>query len=882
MNNVMKFANLLEHAPLDREIPDGNANLKLLEAVLTDEEARIAILCPNEYRSSEEIAAATGEDLEHLQQMLERLTHLGMIVCYAEDGVTVKYKHCEWMPGISEHFLLIPEHQTPEMAKLWEEHTVYYSDSGAPLGGALGGAPMRTIPIEESIEANSTLLSWEDLQYHLDKSDIYSAAPCECRLSQKLLGNACEHPIEETCVQIGPQADYYIRTGRGKRKTRAEIEVILRNAEKAGLVHNAFLCEGKDLTPFICNCCSCACLGLRVATKFQNTDALRSNFVAIVDPEKCVGCGSCVEKCNLNAAVLGSALCKENQVPDRESIHDTEWTEEYWDFDYLKRKMVNEYGTAPCKTACPAHISVQGYIRKAQEGKFDEALKVIKRDNPFPAICGRVCPHDCEKECTRAELDEAIAIDDIKKFIADKEIELGHRYTPEMKEKRTEKIAIIGSGPSGLTCAYYLAVDGFDVTVYEKENVLGGMMTLGIPNFRLEKTVVNAEIDVLREMGIKFITGVDIGKDKTIADLRAEGFKAFFIGIGAQGARALGVEGENGSGVISGVDFLRNIALGKETKLSGKTLVIGGGNVAIDVARAALRVSDDRVEMVCLEQREEMPALPEEQEEAIAEGVILENGWGPQRILTENGKVVGVMFKRCVSAFNEYQHFAPIYNEQDTMIIECANVIVAIGQSIEHGTLLENTAVKTGRGGTIVADPMTLQTDDADIFTGGDVLTGPKFAINAIASGKTAAGSIYRYLLNINMTLRREREYHPLDKENLELDGYDRLPRQRTSDVSHENAKSSFNDLRVSLTEEQVMKESNRCLGCGISVIDEYRCMGCGVCHGNCEFDAIHLVRKFDIDAPETPEDFMNKMFGYMMERNERVAAKKALQSQEV
>jgi NADPH-dependent glutamate synthase beta subunit-like oxidoreductase len=313
--------------------------------------------------------------------------------------------------------------------------------------------------------------------------------------------------------------------------------------------------------------------------------------------------------------------------------------------------MVTSRGTAPCKTKCPANISVQAYIQKAAEGKYTEALEVIKKDNPFPAVCGRICPHPCEDECTRGTVDEALAIDAVKMFIADQDLDASVRFVPKIRsdfdpiEKAGKKVAVIGSGPAGLSCAYYLAVEGYEVTVFEKEKILGGMLTLGIPAFRLDRDVINAEIDVLKELGIEFKTGIEVGKDTTVHKLREQGFKAFYIAIGAQKGATLGIEGEDLDDVINGVDFLRSINLDNTPKLDGPVIVVGGGNVAIDVARTAVRAGASSVNLYCLESVEEMPALREEQDEAKEEGIVLNNCWGPKRILSENGKVTGVEFK---------------------------------------------------------------------------------------------------------------------------------------------------------------------------------------------------------------------------------------------
>lgn len=457
--------------------------------------------------------------------------------------------------------------------------------------------------------------------------------------------------------------------GRARQITKAEVYDILRRCEKEGLVHQVAVTEMGD-SFFICNCCGCHCAILRNCNLLNMADRAASNFVAEINPDNCVGCGACVEACNTNALSLGNCFAKEppkDLIPDP---NETEWSEEYWDKEYLVRKMVNEQGTAPCKTYCPAHISVQGYIKKAGEGKYGEALKVIKRDNPFPAVCGRICPHNCENECTRSVVDDAIAIDDIKKFIADKELNKDLRYIPTIKEKSNHRVAVIGAGPAGLTCAYYLASYGFSVTVYEKEKALGGMLTFGIPSFRLEKDVINAEIDVLRELGVRFVTGVEVGKDISLSQLRKDGYEAFYLAIGAQNGRKLNIEGEDANGVYYGVDFLRDVNLNKIDTLEGETIVIGGGNVAIDVARSAVRITHKNIKMFCLEKDHEMPTVPEEKEEAIEEGVEINNSWGPKRILVRDGNVCGVEFKKCISVFNEEGRFAPVYDENDVITVD--------------------------------------------------------------------------------------------------------------------------------------------------------------------------------------------------------------------
>lgn len=880
MEKIIQLANVIDgNAP---DVEGGrtadDSGVLLLASVINDAEAEVALMCGTTLQSIAEIAENAGVRPEDIKETIEHLAQVGVLFYTVVDGVA-KYHRVPWAPGICEHLILNKDTQNEVVARAFHNHTTFMDQIIGP-NLPMGGGALRTIPIKASIKAETHVADYEEIQTYLDQSDIYSKADCACRLAAKLMGHACEHTIEGMCIQIGSEADYYIRTGRATQITREEAEEIILKAEREGLVHEIFNNEGYNKSTFLCNCCGCSCASLRAANLFRATDANRSNFVAEVDSEKCVGCGACVENCNLNALSLGSSFCKENQAPVMEDLpYDTEWTEEHWNPDYKVRKMVNDYGTAPCKTKCPAHVSVQGYIRKAAQGKFDEALKIIKRDNPFPAICGRVCPHGCESECTRANLDEAIAIDDIKKYIADKELESGNRYIPEIYEKRNGKIAVIGAGPAGLSCAYYAAADGFEVSIFEKQEMLGGMMTMGIPSFRLENEIIDSEIDVLRQLGVTFKTGIEVGKDVTLDDLRAQGYKAFFLAIGAQDGRNLGIEGENLEGVITGVEFLRNVSLNTAEKLSGKTVVIGGGNVAIDVARSSVRMGSDKTAMYCLESQSEMPALPEEQEEAKAEDVEINNSWGPKRIIGENGKVTGIEFMHCISVFDENGRFNPKFDENNTIIVECSNVLVSVGQAMNWGSLLNGSKMELTNRKTMAVDGMTLETGEPDVFAGGDAVTGPKFAIDAIASGKTAAISIRRYLLGQDLKVRREREYHALDKANLDLAGFDRQPRQKTKKVDHNAARKTFSDLRTDLTDEQIMKETNRCLGCGISVVDEYQCLGCGVCKTKCEFDAIHLKRKYDVASAKDTAEWMSNFISYSTERGKRIEAKKAAET---
>lgn len=606
--------------------------------------------------------------------------------------------------------------------------------------------------------------------------------------------------------------------------------------------------------------------------------------MAKVEPENCVACGRCVEYCPAGAVKLGQKLCtKEGRVvyPRQELPDATKWSPEKWSIDYRDKNRINCYdtGTAPCKTACPAHIAVQGYLKMAAQGRYRDALALIKKENPFPAVCGRICNRRCEDACTRGTVDQAVAIDAVKKFIAQQDLNAEHRYVPDIVQPSlqgswTQKIAIIGGGPAGLSCAYFLATQGYKPTVFEKNERPGGMLRYGIPSFKLEKDVIDAEIDVLRELGVEIRCGVEVGKDITLAQLREQGYKAFYVAIGCQGGRKAGVPGEDAEGIQTAVSLLRTVGGDEAHKMTGQTVVIGGGNVAIDAARVSMRCGSDEVTMVCLEPREKMPASPEEIAEAEDEGTKITCGYGPKEFLSENGHVTAVVFKRCTGLYNAEGRFAPTYDENDTITLSCNNVVLSIGQCIEWGGLLNGEAVELGRGNGAVADPLTYQTAQPDVFVGGDVYTGPRFAIDAIAAGKQGAISIHRFVQpNTSMTIGRNRRvFHELDKTNLSLGDYDHTPRQTAAMDESIDTHHSFRDAHLTLTEEQVKLETARCLGCGASVVDPNKCIGCGVCTTKCEFDAIHLHRELpECSKMVKSEDKFKAILPYMAKREIKI-----------
>ena len=445
------------------------------------------------------------------------------------------------------------------------------------------------------------------------------------------------------------------------------------------------------------------------------------------------------------------------------------------------------------------------------------------------------------------------------------------------RAKFDQKVAIIGGGPAGMSCAYFLAIEGYSPVVFEKEAAPGGMMINGMPNFRVEKSVVNSEIDVLREMGVEFRCGVEVGKDVTIQQLREEGFKAFYVAVGLQKASKLNIPGEELSGVSGGLDFLRKVNKGSLKKMKGDVVVIGGGNAAIDVARAALRLTSGKVGIYCLEKDEEMPTVPDEKEAGIADGVAINNSWAPRAILGEDGKVTGVEFMRCVSVRDAEGRFAPTYDESETMTVPCSHVLVAIGQRSDYGAVLAGTKAETPDGRLIEHDKVTFQTAEPDIFVGGDCATGPMYTIDAIATGREGAVSIHRYV-NVGQTLtihRNLREFKELDKANIVLPP-EKVRKPARSAVVIDKAKvRTMQDDRVTFTEEQIKSEASRCLSCGRSVVDPNKCIGCGICTTKCEFDAIHLKRDRPQNSRMIPaEDKFKAMGAYIPVRELKIIKK--------
>ena len=842
--------NLIE---LCEKINDGHykitpdcAEYKVFEKWITDEQIAVMLALKSMKPSFVPLIARKAKlPVERTRQILREITQIGLVVQVVVPKVGLEiYLLPPYTPGIFE-FLLINEKfclAHPEIAYAFHQHATTSQIEHAP-NTPMGAGIMRVIPVESAIPAGTVQIDNERCSKYIEDNDGHiSITPCQCRRVRRLMGEGSGDLDEGYCLFMGHVGDMFNRTGRGKPCSVEEAKRLIQKFEERGCVHQiTTLHQGETFA--ICNCMPESCLALGV-TQYYNTPATsKSNYVAEIDQEKCVACGQCTDRCANNAIQMGQKLCAVTPIehPHKELPDDIEWTREHWNVEHrTNREYVAPEGTAPCKTACPAHIAVQGYLKLAAQGRYLEALELIKKENPLPAVCGRICNRKCEDECTRGNLDKPVAIDEVKKFIADRELDRDTRFVPKkLYDYSDKKVAVIGAGPAGLSCAYFLATYNYTVTVFDRNEQPGGMLRYGIPAFRLERTVLDAEIDVLKELGVKFRCGVEIGKDLTVQQLRDQGYDAIYLAVGAQQSAKMGIPGEQLQGVWGGIDFLREVNAGARPAIGRKVVVVGGGNVAMDVARTAARLGAE-VTVAYRRKESDMPADPAEVAEAREEGVQFLFEYKPVEIEGRDGKVSALVCEKGR--------------------IDCDSVLAAIGQRIDLSGL-DLGALETDEKGRVKADGVTYQTAQSDIFVGGDAYTGPKFAIDAIAAGKQAAISIHRYVHpGQSLVIGRDRlTYHAFDKENVDFDTVKRQsdPAGRQVPGKDGSKAKSFKDDRLTFTEEQLKQETARCLGCGASFVDPNKCLGCGVCTTRCKFDAIHLrKRTFDesIDYFDRPK----------------------------
>ena len=590
-----------------------------------------------------------------------------------------------------------------------------------------------------------------------------------------------------------------------------------------------------------------------------------------VDSVKCSGCGDCIQACPVDVKnefeqglSLRKAIFKRfpQAVPGAFAI--------------------TKAARPPCKITCPAGCNGQGYIALTSQGKYLEALNHIKQWIPIPAAVGRICHHPCEQQCNRGQVDEPLGIAPIKAFLADtvRQKRKEGTYPPEDRpavDPTKGKVAIVGSGPSGLACAYDLIKRGYAVTIFEAASQPGGQLQSAIPGYRLPKEVLAADIQDIMDLGVELKLNTPIGDRFSLADLKSQGFQAIYLAIGAQKSRSLEIPGVKLPGVLLALDFLRKVNSGTEVTLGRRVVVIGGGNVAMDVARSARRLGASEVHAFCLESRSEMPSHPWEIEEAEEEGIQVHNSWGPKEIIGTNDEVSSIEFMRCTSVFDQAKRFNPAYDPKTTTRMDCDNVIIAIGQATDLAVLSYESKVKTTPGGWLVADPVTLATGEAGIFAGGDAVSGPRSAVEAIAHGHEAAISIERYLSGLD--LKQERVKEKKEPAAVPEGKHPKMQRVRQNKISLERRLTSFAEMNLIYTEAEAKKEAERCLNCGV-------CSECLECVKACvpgavnhtlpdkiveiEVGAIVLATGFELFGKERVSEYENDpdvMNGFQFER---------------
>jgi len=552
---------------------------------------------------------------------------------------------------------------------------------------------------------------------------------------------------------------------------------------------------------------------------------------------KCTGCGDCEKVCPI-------------EVP---SAFECGLTTRHPISRAFPQAIPNTYsilraGEPPCQTACPAGVNVCGYMNLTWLGKFDEALALVRERMPFAAICGRICFHPCETACKSGQIDKPLSICYTKRFLGDRELEKGEFNHPPQKEARKEKVSVVGAGPAGLSAAYYLALEGYPVTVYEKLPLAGGMLAVGIPDYRLPRDILNAEIKNLESLGVIIKTGVSFGTDVTFESLESEGFKAFFVATGLHKSTSLRIEGDDLEGVIGGVDLLRRVSLGDEVAIGKKVVIIGGGNVAIDCARTCWRLGAEEVIILYRRTRTEMPASEYEIEEAENEGIKLQYLAAPTRLIGEDGRLTSLEYIRMeLGEPDDSGRRRPVPIEGSEKKIEVDNVIPAIGQAPDR-SFLEDIGLETDRWGQIVTDTDTLATSRPGVFAGGDCTLGAASFVEAVAQGRRAAASIHNLLAYGGLRPVPSRE-SPMDTALTDEERKRARPidRQQMPVLTVERRVGNFDEVEQGFTAEMAQAEGQRCLSCSL-------CCQCGECVRKCGPEAIDLreterIRELDVGA---------------------------------
>ncbi len=523
-----------------------------------------------------------------------------------------------------------------------------------------------------------------------------------------------------------------------------------------------------------------------------------------IDDAKCVGCGVCVNSCSMDVLRLNQFLIEKEEI-------------------------------TPCRSACPAGVNMRGYIYLLTQGKLEEAMNLIREELPLPAVTGHVCFHPCEKECARKEVDEAVNINALERYVAD--------YWLQEKAKPAfriylRKVAIIGSGPAGLAAAYDLVKLGYPVTVFEAQPLLGGMLRTGIPEYRLPGNILDAQVNYIEGLGVDFKTGVCFGKDLTLGGLKKKEYQAVLFAIGAQQSRKMEIDGAQLPDVLWGLDFLRDVRLKRKVRIKDRVVVIGGGNVAIDAALTALRLGAKDVRIVCLERREEMPAHEEAIKTAMDEGVDLSVSWGPKRVVGDRKSVKGIELVRCLEVFDKTGKFKPSFEEETTRSMETDMVIFAIGESTDLDALPREMKTHNNH---ILADPVTLETSLPGVFAAGVAVSGPGSVVEAIASGKKAAVSIDRYLRGEDLRAGRDAGVNVVKKPPRE--GVEKRPRQAIPLLPVDQRKSNFNEIKMGFDKDRAEQEERRCMACGSRAFITYLedCMTCYTCERDCPEKAIFV-----------------------------------------